>query len=72
MSAFWFHYNKPASRQAGHPVLTVHYKGQCHLVRGILCGVPVRSRERSTQPHVVIAGRGTVRIEGDTAVIEEE
>lgn len=72
MSAFWFHYNKPASAKAGHPVLTLHYKGQCLMVRNILCGVPVRSRERNTQPRVVIAGCGTVRIDGDTAVIQKE
>lgn len=72
MTAFWFHYNKPASAKAGHPVLTVHHKGACLLVRNIVCSVPVRSRERNSQPHVVIAGRGNVRIAGDTAYIEEE
>jgi hypothetical protein len=72
MSAFWFHYNKPASRAAGRPVMTVHHKGVCLLVRNIVCSVPVRSRERNSQPHVVIAGRGNVRIAGDTAYIEGE
>jgi hypothetical protein len=69
MSAFWFHYNKPASRAAGHPVMTVHHRDACILVRKIVCSVPVCSRERRTQPHVVIAGRGLVRIAGDTAYI---
>lgn len=70
MSAFWFHYNKPKSRQAGHPVMTLHHMGACHFVRSIVCSVPVRSRERRTQPHVVIAGSGIVRIDGQTAFIE--
>lgn len=72
MPAFFFHYNKPASKQAGRPVLTVHHKGACLLVRNIVCSVPVRSRERSKQPHVVMAGRGSVRLAGDTAYIEKE
>lgn len=72
MPAFFFHYNKPASKQAGRPVLTLHHKGACLLVRNIVCSVPVRSRERSKQPHVVMAGRGSVRLDGDTAYIEKE
>jgi hypothetical protein len=60
MTAFWFHYNKPASAKAGHPVLTVHHKGACLLVRNIVC----------SQPRVVMAGRGSVRLAGDTAFIE--
>lgn len=69
MSAFWFHYNKPASRTAGRPVMTVHYRGACHFVRHIKCHVPVRTRERQSQPHVVMAGQGTVTLSGETAVI---
>lgn len=72
MKAFWFHYNKPEARRRGHPVLTVHHNGSCLLVRHIVCHVPVRSRERSAQPHVVMAGRGIVQIDGDTAHIHPE
>lgn len=72
MSAFWLHYNKPASRKAGHPMLTVHHKGACLLVRSVVCSVPLRTRERRTQPHVVMAGRGTVRVSGNTAYITKE
>jgi hypothetical protein len=71
MNAFWFHYNRPASKQAGHPVMTLHHKGCCLQVRRIQCGVPVKSRERKSQPHVVMAGVGHVRIAGDTAIISE-
>lgn len=72
MSAFFYHYNKPASRKAGHPVLTVHCQGICHLVRHIECHVPTKTRERKTQPHVVVAGKGTVAISGETAYITNE
>lgn len=71
MAAFWFHYNKPASRAAGHPVLTVHCRGACHTVRHIECHVPVRTRERKSQPHVVMAGKGSVYMAGDTAYITD-
>lgn len=72
MTAFWFHYNKPESRRTGHPVLTLHHKRACLLVRNIVCNVPVRTRHRKSQPHVVMAGSGSVRIAGDTAIIEKE
>ena len=55
--SFWFHYNKPASRIAGAPRLTIHWKGACHIVTGIRCLVPTESRIRRSQPHVVIAGK---------------
>jgi hypothetical protein len=71
MPAFWFHYNKPASQAAGEPVMTVHYKGQCHLVTHVDCRVPVRSRKRATQPRVVMAGRGRVQVLNSVATITE-
>jgi hypothetical protein len=64
MAAFHFHYNKPASLKAGHPIMTVHTGGQCIMVREIVCKVPVATRERRTQPRMVIAGQGVVRITG--------
>lgn len=72
MPAFWLHYNKPESQRRKHPVITVHYKGVCHLVRGVICEVPTFSRERKQQPHLVIAGRGELTIQNDTAFIRKE
>lgn len=69
--AFWFHYNKPASKAAGHPVLTLHYEGACHLVRSVTCEVPTHTRERQRQPHVVVAGVGYAHFSGDHVVITE-
>ena len=56
---FFFHYNKPASQQAGHPVLTVHWQGACHLVKGVDCRVPCATRLRKQQPRCVMAGSAT-------------
>jgi len=67
--AFWFHYNKPASQAAGCPILTVHYEGACHLVESIRCSAPIETRIRKMQPRCVMAGKGTVRIEGREAII---
>lgn len=71
MKAFWFHYNKPESRKAGHPVMTLHYEGKCHYVRSIVCDVPTKTRERNSQPHVVVAGKGVVEFIGNEAHIRE-
>lgn len=57
MRAFWFHYNKPASQQAGKPQITVHYKGVCHIVDNVECGVKVTGRIRKTQPRWVMVGK---------------
>jgi mannose-6-phosphate isomerase-like protein (cupin superfamily) len=69
-AAFWFHYNKPEAKRQGRPVMTVHYKGMCHMVRAVSCEVPVATRERKTQPHVVMAGRGTIEFSDGTAYIK--
>lgn len=70
MKAFWYHYNKPASKRAGYPILTLHYEGKCHMVRSIDCQVPTYTRERSSQPNLVVAGKGVVVFDGSTARIE--
>jgi hypothetical protein len=57
MPAFFFHYNKPASHAAGEPRLSVHFQGRCLIVNGIECRVPVRTRNRRTQPRCVMAGK---------------
>ena len=67
---FWYHYNKPASRSAGCNILTVHFKGACHLVKNIVCKVPTATRTRKSQPLCVIAGDASdIFFENDTAFI---
>lgn len=53
---FFFHYNKQASRAAGEPRLTVHWKGRCHLVAKVDCRVPVESKNNKRQPLCVLQG----------------
>lgn len=68
--AFFFHYNKPASQAAKAPRLSIHYRGACHIVDGVECQVPIRSRNRKTQPRCVMAGRaGSVTVTNGQAVI---
>lgn len=55
--AFWFHYNKPASRKEGKPQITIHYKSACHIVDNVVCLVHTQGRIRNKQPHWVMAGK---------------
>jgi hypothetical protein len=56
--SFFYHYNKPASLAQKRNVLSVHYKGVCHLVHKIhIKGLNVESRDRKTQPRCVMAGK---------------
>jgi hypothetical protein len=53
---FWFHYNKPASRKARKPQLTLHWHGACHIIDNIFCGTPTYGKARKTQPFFVMQG----------------
>ncbi len=66
---FFFHYNKPASRTAGKPVISVHWCGRCVLVDNVDCRVPVKGRIKKRQPYFVMVGHGVVRITNNIAVI---
>jgi len=53
---FWFHYNKPESRKAGKPVMTLHYRDRCLTTNSIECEVETETHRRKRQPHMVIRG----------------
>ncbi len=53
---FFYHYNKPASKAAGEPILTLHYKKQCHPVKSIICGTETWTHKQKRQPHIVVKG----------------
>ena len=53
---FFFHYNKPASRKRGKPIISLHYSKQCHLVENIVCNVYTRGKIRKRQPYFVLTG----------------
>ncbi len=57
MTRFFYHYNKPASHKAGRAVLSLHFNHTCHLVNSITCNVPTRTKERKTQPRMVVQGQ---------------
>jgi hypothetical protein len=56
---FWFHYNKPESKKQGRTVLTLHWKGKCHLVNSITCSAPCETHAQRRQPRCVIRGWAT-------------
>lgn len=71
MRSFFYHYNKPASRAAKKPVISVHYAGTCHLVNNVLIGVPTWGKIRKIQPYFVICGRAnSMYIEEGVAIID--
>lgn len=53
---FWFHYNKPMSRQMDMAVWTVHWKNKCWQALSIKCNVDTETHERSSQPHAIVRG----------------
>lgn len=67
---FFFHYNKPASRAAGKPQVTLHYNKQCLLLDNLHCYVPISGRIRNRQPYYVICGdASSVKIKNKIATI---
>lgn len=66
---FFFHYNKPLSKQMGRNILSIHFDKQCHFVEELECNVPIRTHSRKTQPRCVIKGKGIVSIIDKKAVI---
>lgn len=56
---FWFHFNKPASKKAGKPIISLHYDKTCHMVDNIICEVPTAGKLNKRQPHFVIRGYTT-------------
>lgn len=68
--SFFFHYNKPMSKKLGKTQLTVHYNKQCHLVDGIVLNVPTYSRNRKSQPHCIICGKGELEIINNIAYLK--
>ena len=43
---FYFHYHKPASKIAGKPKLSIHFRDTCYLVDKIFCSVDIESKNR--------------------------
>jgi hypothetical protein len=66
---FFFHYNKP------HKKMSVHFRGQCHIVKHVTCHAPCETKWNTTQPNIVMQGFATtvtVDPTTDTATIDHE
>ncbi len=72
LRSYWFHYNKPASKKAGEPRLTFHWKGECKIVKGVyIYSGPVKTRNKKTQPRCVMSGKAaSVEFINHTAVVQ--
>lgn len=63
VKSFFFHYNKPASKKAGFPKMSIHHDKTCHIVDHVQCHVSCATNHRKRQPHCVMKGYCTsVRI----------
>lgn len=56
MKRFFFHYNKPASKQAKEVIWSVHFQNVCHLVKRVECKVPIETKVNKRQPYAVVRG----------------
>lgn len=54
---FFFHYNKPLSKKANKPQISIHYKKQCIIVDNLVCNVKTYGTLQKTQPHFVVKGK---------------
>jgi L-aminopeptidase/D-esterase-like protein len=60
---FFFHLNKPRTREAGLPVWSFHYEGTCYIANKIVCDVPLETKSNKRQPYAVVQGMArTVRM----------
>lgn len=60
---FFFHLNKPRTREAGLPVWSFHYEGTCYIANKIVCDVPLETKANKRQPLAVVQGMArTVRM----------
>lgn len=63
---FFFHYNKPASRAAKKPIMSVHFNKKCYIVDHVNCNVASHTAHRKRQPYCVMKGKCVgVEIIGD-------
>jgi hypothetical protein len=54
---YFYHYNKPSSRAAKKPLMSVHFNKKCHIVDHVQCMVPCATFHRKIQPFCVMKGK---------------
>ena len=68
--AFFFHYNKPKSKELKKVQISLHYDKTCYTVDNIVCDVPTKGRIAKTQPYWVMTGKAKdISIENNVAYI---
>lgn len=71
LKRFFFHYNKPESKKAGKPIISVHYDKTCFFVENIICDVATTGKINKRQPLFVITGKcSSFTIENNVARIQ--
>lgn len=61
---FFYHYNKPNKK------MSVHYRGQCLIVKDVLCNVPCETKWSESQPNLKMIGwASNVEIKNGIATI---
>ncbi len=53
----FLHYNKPASRAAKKPLMSVHFNKKCYVVDHIHCNVALETSHRKRQLYCVLKGQ---------------
>ncbi len=67
---FFYHYNKPSSKKAGKPQISLHFKQTCYIVDNIVVGVPTAGRINKRQPYFVMVGNAaTIEFKDNIAYI---
>ena len=56
-TTFFFHYNKPLSKQKGFTMISVHVKDTCYAVKNIHCEVKTHGKVNKRQPYFVMKGK---------------
>lgn len=56
-TSFFFHYNKPLSKQKGVPMISVHVANTCYAVKNVVCSVKTSGKINKRQPYFVMRGK---------------
>lgn len=69
---FFYHYNKPLSKQLGKVIWSVHFRERCYMVESIACFRNAFSKVNKRQPHAVMQGfaKKIIVTNDKTAIIE--
>lgn len=54
---FFYHFNKPLTRQRGKPYMSVHFRGKCYFTPDLICRVPCQTKVNKRQPIMVMEGK---------------